>query len=138
MFFLVLRFAVPMTAVMGDVVYTHFLSERYETAQASLETTHEDVRALREAEKPPPAEGDEGLLGRLGRWYSETSARFAIEERIAEYRQKLGNAVQTIIELIVIFILQTIMLPLLFLALGLRLLRLLNPVPELLRHQESS
>lgn len=128
-FLLVLRFAIPVTAVAGDLIYQHFLANRYQAAYTALDATHQEVKALRKADQETRDDGT--LIGRIDAWLEEKSRQLSIEDRIAEYRDRLGDAVSHIMELIIIFLLQTVLLPLLFLSVGLHLVRVINPLPAL-------
>ncbi len=117
------RFAVPLTVLVNDAVYDGFLASRFEQSQVALEQTREQVEALREADREAPPGAAEGVLGRLGRWYDRTTESFDVEARIALYKDRLARATEHIIDLIVVFTLQTVVFPLLFLWIGLALLR---------------
>lgn len=123
---LYLRFAVPVTVLLSDAIYQGFLADRYQASQVALETAHEQVEALSQAEALPPGDIDPGLLERLGQWYERTTSNLNVQARIALYKDRLGRASEHIIDLIVVFVLQTVILPLLFLWLGLALLRTLT------------
>ncbi|MGB0721903.1 MAG: hypothetical protein ACPGU7_05845 [Gammaproteobacteria bacterium] len=122
---LFVRFAVPVIALANDAVYQGFLAERYERSQAVLAQTRSAVEDLHEAETRAEPETEDSLLGRLGRWYDQTGRTFNVEQRIKAYKQRLGEASEHIVHLIVVFLLQTVVFPLLFLWLGLRILRTL-------------
>ena len=118
------RFAVPVMVLVNDAVYQSFLAQRFEASQIALEQTREQVEALRDADRAPASDAtQEGLLNRLGRWYDRTTESFDVEARIALYRDRLSRASEHIIDLIVVFVLQTVVFPLLFMWLGLALVR---------------
>jgi len=123
---LYLRFAVPLTVLLSDAIYEGFLADRYGASQLALETTREQVEALSEADALPPASADPGLLDRLGQWYDRAASKLDVQARIALYKDRLARASEHIIDMIVVFMLQTVVLPLLFLWLGLALLRALT------------
>lgn len=123
---LYLRFAVPLTVLLSDAIYEGFLADRYGASQLALETTREQVEALNEADTLPPATATPGLLDRLGQWYDRAASKLDVQARIALYKDRLARASEHIIDMIVVFMLQTVVLPLLFLWLGLALLRALT------------
>lgn len=123
---LYLRFAVPLTVLASDAIYEGFLADRYGASQVALETTREQVEALSEADELPPANAEPGLLDRLGQWYDRAASKLDVQARIALYKDRLARASEHIIDMIVVFMLQTVVLPLLFLWLGLALLRALT------------
>lgn len=124
---LFVRFAVPFVVLLNQQVYDRFLDERYQSSYLALEKTRDEVEALSEAESPPSATTAEGnLIERLGRWYDRTTQGLDVEGRITVYKDRLARASEHIIQLIVVFMLQTVVFPLLFLWLGLRLLRVIT------------
>jgi len=121
---LFLRFLIPAVVLVNDVVYRSFLNDRFEHSYAMLEQVGEEVKSLRDAENMvPAAKADEGLLDTISRWYAQTTQRINVEARFKEYEARLTKASEHIIDLIVVFMLQTIIFPLLFLWLGLKTAR---------------
>lgn len=122
---LFIRFAAPLVALANDAVYQAFLEPRYQQSQLALEQTRDAVEELQQSEAAQVSEGSGSLLERVGRWYDQTTRQLDVEERIDAYQDRLSTASEHIIHLIVVFLLQTVAFPLLFLWLGLRLLRAL-------------
>ncbi|MFM1897254.1 MAG: hypothetical protein RLZZ385_2328 [Pseudomonadota bacterium] len=113
---LLVRFVVPLVVILNEAVYASFLSARYDTAYAALEQTEQEVQALQEAESAALAgEPDAGMLEAIARWYDRTTQRINVSARLQEYEAKLSNASERIVDLIVVFVLQTLVFPLLFL-----------------------
>ena len=126
---LFVRFAVPVVVVINNLVYDAFLDERYEASYLALEKARDEVEALNDADRTRvPTPGKENLIDRLGRWYNSTAERLDVDGRIAMYSDRLARASEHIIQLIVVFSLQTVVFPLLLMWLGLRLLRALLAV----------
>ena len=124
---LFVRFAVPLVVLLNDAVYQSFLAERYQSSQLALEQTRDEVEALREDDRPQSTiNSDDNLLQRLGRWYDRAAQGLNVDGRIQLYKDRLARASEHIIQLIVVFMLQTVVFPLLFLWLGLRVLRALR------------
>lgn len=121
---LFVRFAVPVIVLVNDAVYEAFLAQRFQASQVALEETREEVEAMRDADRQPaPGAAQDDMLGRLGQWYNRTAQSFDVEARIGLYKERLARASENIINLIVVFMLQTVVFPLLFMWLGLALLR---------------
>ena len=86
----------------------------------------DEVEALQTpAPEIQPSNDGEGLLDRLGRWYDRTTQSLDVQARIDLYKDRLARASEHIIHLIVVFMLQTVVFPLLFMWVGWRLLRAL-------------
>lgn len=110
-----LRFAVPAVVLATDTVYQAFLDPAYQQASGQVETTREDLTRLHERENA--AAGDEvGDTGPgLTRWFTETSERLRVRERLEAYQNLFTQIAENIIDLIAVFVVQTLLLPLLFL-----------------------
>ncbi|MFK7865094.1 MAG: hypothetical protein AB8B95_12815 [Pseudohongiellaceae bacterium] len=122
---LMLRFLIPSAVLINDVVYQHYLDQQYTESYSQLEQARQEVEALQEAESDPLPEAVEGgILDQIGRLYDRTAQRINVDARLEEYEQRLANASEQIIDLIVVFVLQTLVFPLLFLWLGLKVIRL--------------
>lgn len=122
---LMLRFLIPCAVLLNDVVYQQYLDQQYTDSYTQLEQARQDVQALQDAESNPlPETGDGGILDQIGRLYDRTAQRINVDAGLEEYEQRLANASEQIIDLIVVFVLQTLIFPLLFMWLGLKIIRL--------------
>lgn len=108
-----LRLAVPIVALGNEAVYHFVLSREYSESQEQIA----DAR-VPDVEVMP----DEKLTDKLRRWWSQSAD---IGEKIETLKQTADNLTRHIIALAVIFFLQTVLLPLLFLWLLLQLYRTL-------------
>ena len=122
-FLLLLRFAVPVIVVANEAVYSAFLVSQYDSASAALNEARNQVEALQQAENSEVALEEPNLLNRFGQFVNRTSQSLNVNERMAEYESRLADASESIINLIVVFVLQTIVFPLLFLWIALRAVR---------------
>ena len=122
---IMLRFLIPTTVLLNDIVYQNYLDQQYTESYTKLEQTREDVKALQDAEADPlPEQTEGGILDQIGRLYDRTAQRINVDARLAEYEQRLSNASEQIIDLIVVFVLQTLIFPVLLLWLGLKVITL--------------
>lgn len=132
------RFLIPVLVLVNEQVYRAFLDEQYQESYTELKQTETDVQAIQDSENiDAPADGDDSILSQIGRIYDRTAQSINVNARLAEYEARLGNASEHIIDLIVVFLLQTLVFPVLFLWLGLRLIRLLITSNFLLLRQSS-
>ena len=121
---LLVRFAVPAGALANEAIYRTFLHQEYDAAYASLQASTSQVSGQLAQQQPPPGEG--GVLDRL------RALQGKFEEIQAGYKRLLEQAGQwsdRIVRLIAIFVLQTVLLPLLFLWAAWRLARALVMAP---------
>lgn len=111
----ILRFAVPVVVLATDTVYQVFLDPAYQSASGQVDTTRADLTRLHQREVAEASgEAPSGSLG-LSRWFSETSERFRIRERLESYQSLFTDIAENLVELIAVFVIQTLLLPLLFL-----------------------
>ncbi|MCG8370422.1 MAG: hypothetical protein MJA32_07930 [Proteobacteria bacterium] len=111
-----LRFALPILIVGTHVVFTEFLESEHDRAAAVLEATSSAIEDLNRQE--PVAGADSagaGLMDRLGEIWDSSVGHLDVSGRIERLRESASNASEQMIRLIVIFVLQTIVLPLVFL-----------------------
>ncbi len=106
---ILVRFAVPMVALGSDAAYRLFLADRYEASQAALTLSTTEVGALGRTQPPAPAEETVGQ--RMNRWWNETTENFDVSERLEALKEAAARATEHIVELIVIFLLQTLIVP---------------------------
>jgi len=66
-----------------------------------------------------------GVGEQILRWWESAKAEMDVRERVERIRGIVENAAEPLVTLAVVFLLQAIVLPLTFLALGTQLLRLL-------------
>lgn len=107
-----LRFAMPLMVVINDGIYQLFMAEGYEQSSAVVEQTNRELEAMAEEEQPA---GDEGWMNSVRRWFGERADALNVNQRMAHYRDRLTNATEHLLRLAAVFVLQTIILPLLFL-----------------------
>lgn len=104
----VLRFAVPVVALGSEASYRLFLAEDYRVSQQRIEGAAERIASL----QPPLVEGlpQETLAERVRRWWSQGAD---LGVRIDALKAAAGETVDHIVRLIVVFLIQTLVLPLL-------------------------
>lgn len=126
---LVLRFAVPVVALGSELLFTTFLQQQYENSTHSIEQVREEIGRINHGSAVAALPADQSLLGRAREWYQSTLQSIDIEATLQQYQQAAANVSEQLIQLIVIFVLQTVVVPLLFLwGIG-RLLRYVMNVP---------
>jgi len=132
---ILLRFAVPLMAYLNNQVYVTFLEQRYDQ---SLESLGETVTVLEEYQlegmvtvpgDDASAEADQGwldnALSAVSRTVEQGAKMLDLKERLESIKLATLNLIDRIVDLIVVFVLNTILLPLLFLWGFLKLGRLL-------------
>lgn len=115
---LLLRFSVPVSALLSEGAYRVFLQPEYERSRIELEVAKDTLGRTTEELKPQAERPDEGLIDRTRRWFGEAGDTFDVEKRIDALQATAAAVTRNIIDLIAIFVVQTVVLPLLFVWLG--------------------
>lgn len=114
---LLLRFFVPMYALASQQLDRHFLQPSFVEASAALDLSRQVAQAATQvpvASPAPPA----GLSQRLADWFREAGETIDIRARVERLRNQLGAVSEHIVTLSVVFLLQSVGLPLFFLSLA--------------------
>lgn len=120
---LLLRFAAPAMAVTGAALHEGFLAARFAEASGQLETEAGHMRALNETAASTPEDGPASLLERARRAVAEAGGQLDLGRRIDAYAEAASRLTERVIDLIVVFLVETLLLPLAFLWLLQALLR---------------
>jgi len=112
-----LRFAAPGVMLASDAVYQLFLEPVYASASAEIGQTQSELTRLHEQVAASDTTEPDGLLG----WWGRTSDQFRLSERIERYQALFARLTENVVQLVAVFVLQTILLPLLFLWVLLRI-----------------
>ncbi len=121
-----LRFAVPILVIGSNLVFDTFLAAEQAAASRSLDATRSDIEQINENVATPESDAqDQSVIERLGSMLNSSLDSMNIGDRLDRLRDRVSNVSEHIINLIVIFLLQTIILPVVFLWLFVELLKLL-------------
>jgi hypothetical protein len=113
---IVVWLCVPVVTLVGDTVYGLFLKEKYDEASRSLDLLDKELKETdMVATEPLENQGDTGLLDDVKNYYEEAKRTLDISSRIETLKQKLSNYAEHTVNLIIVFIVQTVILPLVFL-----------------------
>jgi hypothetical protein len=118
---ILMRFFVPIYALASHALDVYFLEPRFVEASAALDLSRRAAAAA-VVEPPPPAEGA-GIGERLAGWFERAGETLDVRARVGELRDRLGAVAEHIVTLSVVFLLQSVVLPLLFVSLAGFLLR---------------
>ena len=103
---LMLRFAVPVVTLVTDQVWQKFLADDYRVSQQAIDTASSDAAGQDPTLQGDPA--DRSLIDRLRGWFSHSTD---VKARFGELKQALEKATEHVIRLIVVFVLQTAVIP---------------------------
>lgn len=118
---ILLRFSIPLIALVNEGLYMGYMQPKYEQAQQQLEQATGQIREISEATQPESAPvEDQGILEKAEQWFSKTRQSLDIDKQMDSLKQSAEEVSQQIINMLVVFIVQTIIFPLLFLWLIIR------------------
>ncbi len=110
---LLIRFFIPAYALASEAIYTRFLAPHYEKAAQSMDTLRQDLKTAAKAvareNDPNPSQG---YLSDMRLFFQETRDFMDIRRHIDHLKTKSARLAEYTISLIVVFGLQTILLPL--------------------------
>ena len=118
LFLAVLRFLMPVVAIGNDWAYRTFLEDDWVEASAELERASERIGALDaevRAQGPSDVDGGGGFFDRARAGWRQALASVDIDARLEQYRAAAESISENTIRLIVVFVMQTVVFPLLFL-----------------------
>jgi len=122
---LFVRFAVPVAMIANEALYDLFLESRYLESAKVIESAGEQFEeTVERAEQGALAEGEEpGFLESISRGLNGTREALSFGERLDLMRARASEVIEHLIQLSVVFVLQTGILPIAFLWTFLQLLK---------------
>jgi hypothetical protein len=120
---LLVRFAVPVASVGSELTFRYAMADDYGAAQRQLEFASSDVAQGSPASatggkaEPPQAQSVWEFLKTIPRWGDTRSEEPKERGRIEQIKARLDGAVEHILRLVAVFIVETVLLPLLFVGL---------------------
>jgi len=120
---LFVRFAVPLALIANEAVYDQFLESRYVESREVIESAGSAIEAANEPVAELADEGESSLFDSLGRAINSSRESLNLKQRVAIIRARATDVIENLIQLSVVFILQTGILPLVFLWLLVHLMK---------------
>ena len=113
LFAIVIRCCIPTIGAIGNLVDDLFLAHQYESSTQSLTRLNEDIQntKLISIDSVRPDDENSGYLEKLKSIYSSGKIVSTINDKLATIKDKLTDFIPLLIDLIAIFIIQTILLP---------------------------
>ena len=110
---IVLRFAVPFAGLANESIYNVFLESEYITSTQRLESTAQQIGELNKNEQfNQPDIKKKSVWESAKAFYSSTSEMLDINKKIESYKQAATETTNHIVNLIVVFLFQTLIIPL--------------------------
>jgi hypothetical protein len=120
---LFIRFSVPLAAIGSEGLYGYFLQNQYMESSAELEKTQASISRISNEQISSYESEEKGVIDRAKRFFESASQSISINDRLDKYKEVAADATKHAVNLIVVFVIQTIMFPLLFLWIIFRSLR---------------
>jgi hypothetical protein len=117
-----LRFALPVLIIGSDFVFEEFLATEQQAALDALRGVQADIEDIGETQPTLPA-GEQSWMERFSGMVDSTLAAVDPRDALDQLSDRVADASEHIISLIVIFVLQTILLPIAFVWLFVELLK---------------
>lgn len=113
---LTVRLFIPAVAFVSESVYDRFLNRHYMEATATLTHVKDELKqTVPTMQENPESPGSASTLQELRRWMTETKDLIDIRAKIDRLGAKLERFTEDTVRLMVVFILQTIVIPLIML-----------------------
>ncbi len=119
---LIIRFVIPVIAIVNEGMYLAFLQDEYENSKSGLELTSQNIEQLQTAQSPSTVTSDQTLIDKLKLFYQSTANSLDVSSNLEKLKALASQVSEHVLNLIVVFVVQTIISPLLFLWLSYRLI----------------
>ncbi len=111
----ILRFMMPVVSMANEWVYSAFLESRYTVASQELKIATDNLDRINTEVIAQPVEETSGLLDKAREIYRTAIKQIDLTQRLEEYSQIADTVSENIVWLIAVFLMQTVVFPLLFL-----------------------
>jgi hypothetical protein len=117
---LLLRFLVPLAAIANEAIFDLFLAPGYEEASLQLDDSKKELRSEEKISEPleNQTEPDKSFLEKMWEYYDSLKDKTDVRAKIEEVQAAANKTTEDIIKLIILFMVQTLLLPLFFAWLG--------------------
>lgn len=110
---IILRFAVPITGLANESIYHVFLENEYIESTQLLETTALQIDKINEhVQSHKPDIKKKSVWESAKAFYSSTTEMLNMNKKIEKYKQAANKTTRHIVNLIVVFLFQTLIIPL--------------------------
>ena len=120
----IVRLSVPAMAIASEAIYAQFLEPQYTESQRKLERTAAMIKSInQEAKQRRPGSEEPSLLTSVKKVYDSATGALDVEKHIEAFKRAAADISEFALQLIVVFVTQTIVFPLFFLWLVIQLIR---------------
>lgn len=123
-FIIILRFFIPLMAITSDILYKTFLEEKYIISKDHLEQSETVITNLSKENQQISNDAIENSwYEKLSNSISDAIDSIDVNKRVEELEKEAEDLTKHIISLIVVFTMQTILFPLIFIWLAMKLIK---------------
>jgi len=120
----IIRFTVPMIAIVNEGIYRVFLQPQYESSKQMLEQATENLDELNQADQESQSlASEQTFMQRLETLYQSATNSMEIQGKLDAFKRKAMEISEYALNMIVVFVVQTLLFPLLFLWLAIKLIK---------------
>jgi len=113
---LFIRFAVPVMLIANDLLYQQFLEQRYQQSTEVIAEAGKELEQITAESNADAAQDDNlSMLDSITRVWSNTVESIDLSGRLTRMQAHAAGVIEHLIQLSVVFILQTALLPVAFL-----------------------
>ncbi len=110
-----LRFAIPVTGLANESIYHVFLENEYVSSTQSLEYTVQEIGQLNELDQKIQIEIKKKSVWESAKeFYNSTAEMLDVNQKVKKYKVAAKETTYHIVNLIVVFLFQTLIIPLAF------------------------
>ena len=123
-FLVILRFFIPIMAITNDGLYKAFLESTYIESKQQLEKSNATIASIRkDNQKINNEEKDISWLEMMSNSIDSAIDSINVDKHVEQLKVEAENLTNHIIDLIVVFTMQTILFPLIFIWLSMKLIK---------------
>jgi len=129
-FLLILRFSAIFFIYSSEFLYTSLLKNEYTQASSIVTSTKHELDALQNKNKQiMQAQKEEGFFNKLHNDYNTVMSSLNLSTQLAALQESVDKASRSIITLITLFVVQSILFPLLYVWLTILLVKYIFHIP---------
>ncbi len=123
MVLVVIRFMIPVIAIVNEGIYLVFLQPQYEESRLKLEQTTDSMNQQNTVISPVDAEQELSFVEKVQNIYESATNAVDFQRQLDGLKQTAAQLSEDALNMIVVFVVQTILFPLLFLWLSIKLIK---------------
>ncbi len=123
---LLIRFCIPAVALVNNQVYQLFLDPHYSSAVVGIEQGNVALRNMDPLADAPGSKEADGFWAEVRKKAEQAGEAINLQHRISRMQSRLSGMIENLLKMIAVFILNTVILPIAFLWLLVRLFRVIT------------